>query len=41
MLACLAIDGRFGVVAIGRSPAEAQEFYDRVREAIENAGRNR
>jgi hypothetical protein len=28
MLCCLAIDGRFGLTAIGRTPQEAQELYD-------------
>ncbi len=31
MLACLAIDGRFGVTAIGETAAEAQSYYDRTR----------
>jgi hypothetical protein len=28
MLCCLAIDGRFGLTAIGRTPQEAQDLYD-------------
>lgn len=31
MLACLAIDGRFGVTAIAATPVEAQALFDRAR----------
>jgi hypothetical protein len=36
MLSCLAIDGRFGVTAIGDSPAHAGELYQATRSAIED-----
>ncbi len=34
MLSCLAIDGRFGLTAIGRTPEHAAEIYDAVRPAV-------
>ncbi|HET7734689.1 MAG TPA: peptide ligase PGM1-related protein [Nocardioidaceae bacterium] len=34
MLECLAVDGRFGLTAIGRSRAEADDLYDAVDEAL-------
>jgi hypothetical protein len=34
MLSCLAIDGRFGVTAIGESPEHANELYESVADAI-------
>jgi hypothetical protein len=34
MLSGLAIDGRFGLTAIGRTPAEADELHDRTRAAV-------
>ena len=33
MLACLAVDGRYGVTAIGTSPAHAQELFERTKAA--------
>lgn len=35
MLSCLAIDGRFGLTAIGDSPAQAEELYGAVRPAVD------
>lgn len=35
MLAGLAIDGRFGVTAIARTPAEADEMYGAVRRVVQ------
>jgi hypothetical protein len=35
MLSGLAIDGRLGVVAIGRTPAEADAMQEGVRRAID------
>ena len=37
MLACLAIDGRFGLTAIGRTPEEADRMYSQVRPAVDAA----
>ena len=34
MLSCLAIDGRFGLTAIGRSPGHAQELYEQAVLAV-------
>ncbi len=34
MLSCLAIDGRFGLTAIGRSPAHAMELHDATKSAM-------
>jgi hypothetical protein len=34
MLSCLAIDGRFGLTAIGRTPGQAADLYMRTREAV-------
>jgi hypothetical protein len=34
MLECLAVDGRFGLTAIGRSRSEADDLYDAVDEAL-------
>jgi hypothetical protein len=34
MLSCLAIDGRFGLTAIGRTPEHASDLFDATREAI-------
>jgi hypothetical protein len=34
MLSCLAIDGRFGLTAIGRSPAHAMELHDGTKDAM-------
>jgi hypothetical protein len=34
MLSCLAIDGRFGVTAIGSSPAHADELFEAVTSAV-------
>jgi hypothetical protein len=34
MLACLAIDGRFGLTAIGRTPEQAAELYDAAAAAV-------
>jgi hypothetical protein len=39
MLSCLAIDGRLGLTAIGRSPEQAQSLYDATATVIaEQAG---
>lgn len=35
MLSCLAIDGRLGLTAIGRTPDHARELFDATREAID------
>ena len=35
MLSCLAIDGRFGVTAIGDSPEHADELYQETKTAVE------
>ncbi|HEX7187178.1 MAG TPA: peptide ligase PGM1-related protein [Actinomycetes bacterium] len=35
MLSCLAVDGRFGMTAIGRDPAQASELFDATRAAVE------
>jgi hypothetical protein len=35
MLSCLAIDGRFGLTAIGRTPAHAAELFDATRDAVD------
>jgi len=35
MLSCLAIDGRFGLTAIGRDPHHATELFDAARTAVE------
>ncbi|HET7716793.1 MAG TPA: peptide ligase PGM1-related protein [Bauldia sp.] len=37
MLSCLAIDGRFGLTAIGRSPSHASELFEAVRPSINRA----
>lgn len=34
MLSCLAVDGRFGLTAIGRDPAHAAELFDQTRAAV-------
>jgi hypothetical protein len=41
MLSGLAIDGRLGVVAIGRTPAEADAMQEGVREAMEGLAAGR
>jgi hypothetical protein len=35
MLSCLAIDGRFGLTAIGRTPEHATDLFDATREAVD------
>lgn len=35
MLSCLAIDGRFGLTAIGRTPEQAAELYHATRSAVD------
>jgi hypothetical protein len=35
MLSCLAIDGRFGLTAIGRTPEQAAAFYHATRSAVD------
>lgn len=35
MLSCLAIDGRFGLTAVGDSPDEAADLYDATRVAVD------
>ena len=37
MLSCLAIDGRFGLTAIGRTPDHAAELYERAGTAVAEA----
>ena len=40
MLSCLAIDGRFGLTAIGRTPEQAADLYERTGNAVHrHAGR--
>jgi hypothetical protein len=39
MLSGLAIDGRFGMTAIGRSRQEADEVYDAVLRAVSEQAR--
>jgi hypothetical protein len=34
MLSCLAIDGRFGLTAIGRTPEQAADLYERTGRAV-------
>ena len=34
MLSCLAVDGRFGVTAIGTNPAHADELFDATLAAV-------
>ncbi len=34
MLSCLAVDGRFGLTAIGDSPEEAAELYERTASVV-------
>jgi hypothetical protein len=35
MLSCLAIDGRFGLTAIGRNPRHARQLFEATREAVD------
>jgi PGM1 C-terminal domain len=35
MLSCLAVDGRFGLTAIGRTPEQAADFYERTSLAVQ------
>lgn len=37
MLSCLAIDGRFGLTAIGRDPAHAAQLFDATRDAVDDS----
>ncbi|MDP9222698.1 MAG: peptide ligase PGM1-related protein [Actinomycetota bacterium] len=37
MLSCLAIDGRFGLTAIGRSPEHAAELFEHTKSAVNRA----
>jgi hypothetical protein len=37
MLSCLAIDGRFGLTAIGRTPEHAAALYEAARSAVDGA----
>jgi PGM1 C-terminal domain len=39
MLSCLAIDGRFGLTAIGHTPQHARDLYDATRVAVGEAAR--
>ncbi len=39
MLSCLAIDGRFGLTAIGRTPEQAAELYEATRSAVNQHAR--
>ena len=40
MLSGLAVDGRFGLTAIGRTPRHADELFDATREAVDRARRS-
>jgi hypothetical protein len=40
MLSCLAIDGRLGLTAIGRAPAQAAELYERTSDAVQRHARS-
>lgn len=40
MLSCLAVDGRFGLTAIGRDPGHASQLYDATREAVQELVRS-
>jgi len=40
MLSCLAIDGRFGLTAIGRTPEQAADLYERTGHAAHRHARN-
>ena len=40
MLSCLAIDGRFGLTAIGRTPEQAADLYERTGHAVHRHARN-
>ena len=35
MLSCLAVDGRFGVTAIGNTAGQAEELYEATRVALD------
>jgi hypothetical protein len=37
MLSCLAIDGRFGLTAIGRTPSHASDLYEAARSTVESS----
>ena len=39
MLSCLAIDGRFGLTAIGQTPEQAADFYERTSAAVDRYAR--
>ena len=39
MLSCLAVDGRFGLTAIGRTPEQAADFYERTSASVDRHGR--
>ena len=39
MLSCLAIDGRLGLTAIGRTPEHAAELYEAAGAAVAAAAR--
>jgi hypothetical protein len=39
MLSCLAIDGRLGLTAIGRTPEQAAELYEAAGIAVATAAR--
>lgn len=39
MLSCLAIDGRFGLTAIGRTPEQAADLYERTSAAVHRHAR--
>ena len=39
MLATIGENGRFGVVAVGNSPAEAQALYEKVQEVVTSEAR--
>jgi hypothetical protein len=38
MLSCLAIDGRFGLTAIGRTPRHAKQLFEATRKAVDGRG---
>jgi hypothetical protein len=39
MLSCLAVDGRFGLTAIGRTPEQAADLYERTSNAVHRLAR--
>jgi hypothetical protein len=39
MLSCLAVDGRFGLTAIGLTPEQAADLYERTGDAVHRQAR--